>query len=176
CSRHSIIDGLQDSVDFVGHLALLLFEIGFKLRQSSVLRCHEVRNQSFEIRLIVEVLRIVVEGAVQDRTVGLKPVSPILFCSDLKVCHFPPALSICEDALLRSKMSFHQALDLIFELDEATVGCTWDILRQRDCLDWLSELNTGRLIDGSSCGGIDMIIEDLDLEPKNDTMMREFLE
>ncbi|GKB03852.1 hypothetical protein Tco_0831995 [Tanacetum coccineum] len=31
-----------------------------------------------------------------------------------------------------SKMSFHQALDLILELDEAAVGCTWDILRQRD--------------------------------------------
>ncbi|GJX31847.1 hypothetical protein Tco_0241702 [Tanacetum coccineum] len=37
-------------------------------------------------------------------------------------------------------MSFHQALDLIFELDEAAVGCTRDILRERDCLDRLSEI------------------------------------
>ncbi|GKB82334.1 hypothetical protein Tco_0949229 [Tanacetum coccineum] len=38
------------------------------------------------------------------------------------------------------------------------------------------KLPTGRLIDGSSCGGIDMIIKDLDLEPKVDAMMRDFLE
>ncbi|GKF61219.1 hypothetical protein Tco_0181273, partial [Tanacetum coccineum] len=42
--------------------------------------------------------------------------------------------------VIRSKMSFHQALDLIFELDEMAVGCTWDILRQSDCLDRLSEI------------------------------------
>ncbi|GJX17591.1 hypothetical protein Tco_0218423 [Tanacetum coccineum] len=37
-------------------------------------------------------------------------------------------------------MSFHQALDLILELDKAAVGCTRDILRQRDCLDRLDEI------------------------------------
>nr|GEX02926.1 hypothetical protein [Tanacetum cinerariifolium] len=37
-------------------------------------------------------------------------------------------------------MSFHEALDLIFELDETMVGCTRDILRQRDCLDQFSEV------------------------------------
>ncbi|GJV89847.1 hypothetical protein Tco_1533785 [Tanacetum coccineum] len=31
CARYSIGDGFQHGVDFVGHLALLLFEIGFKL-------------------------------------------------------------------------------------------------------------------------------------------------
>ncbi|GJV80068.1 retrotransposon protein, putative, ty1-copia subclass [Tanacetum coccineum] len=36
-------------------------------------------------------------------------------------------------------LCFHQALDLMFELDEAAVGFTRDILRQRDCLDRLSE-------------------------------------
>nr|GEW23597.1 hypothetical protein [Tanacetum cinerariifolium] len=61
--------------------------------------------------------------------------------------------------LLTSKMSFHQALVLIFELDETTIGCTQDILRQRDCLD-----------------RIDMVKKDLDLEPKIDAMMRDFLE
>ncbi|GKG16522.1 hypothetical protein Tco_0361479, partial [Tanacetum coccineum] len=34
CSCHSIGDGLQYRVNFVGHLALLLFEIDFKLGQS----------------------------------------------------------------------------------------------------------------------------------------------
>nr|GEW91333.1 hypothetical protein [Tanacetum cinerariifolium] len=42
--------------------------------------------------------------------------------------------------LLKSKMSFHQAFDLIFELDETTVEFTQDILRQRDCLDRLSKI------------------------------------
>nr|GEY22736.1 hypothetical protein [Tanacetum cinerariifolium] len=42
--------------------------------------------------------------------------------------------------LFRSKISFHQALDLILELDETTVRCTRDILRQIDCLDRFSEV------------------------------------
>nr|GEX04050.1 U3 small nucleolar RNA-associated protein 4 homolog [Tanacetum cinerariifolium] len=37
-------------------------------------------------------------------------------------------------------------------------------------------LTTGRLIDGSPCGGSNMVIKDLDLEPKIDAMMRDFLE
>nr|GEX29842.1 hypothetical protein [Tanacetum cinerariifolium] len=37
-------------------------------------------------------------------------------------------------------MSFHQALDLILELDEVAIGCTQDILRQRDCLDRFSKI------------------------------------
>nr|GEX25759.1 hypothetical protein [Tanacetum cinerariifolium] len=38
------------------------------------------------------------------------------------------------------------------------------------------KLTTGRLIDGFSCGGIDIVIKDLDLEPKIDAMMRDFLD
>ncbi|GJT12578.1 hypothetical protein Tco_0859620 [Tanacetum coccineum] len=38
------------------------------------------------------------------------------------------------------------------------------------------KLTTGLLINGSPYGGIDMVIEDLDLEPKIDAMMREFLD
>nr|GEU83968.1 hypothetical protein [Tanacetum cinerariifolium] len=45
-----------------------------------------------------------------------------------------------QERLFSSKISFHQALDLIFKLDEATVGCTQDILRQRDSLDQFSEV------------------------------------
>nr|GEZ88234.1 hypothetical protein [Tanacetum cinerariifolium] len=82
--------------------------------------------------------------------------------------------------LRQSKMSFHQALDLIFELDEAEVRYTRDILRQRDCLDRLTEIPwvvlTFVVIEGESCDGIDMVIKNLDFEPKIDAMMRDFLE
>nr|GFB26503.1 hypothetical protein [Tanacetum cinerariifolium] len=37
-------------------------------------------------------------------------------------------------------------------------------------------LATGRLVSGSSCDGIDMVVKDLDLEPKVDAMMRKFLD
>nr|GEW70081.1 hypothetical protein [Tanacetum cinerariifolium] len=37
------------------------------------------------------------------------------------------------------------------------------------------KLTTGLLINGLLCSGIDMVIKDLELEPKIDTMMREFL-
>ncbi|GKA23955.1 hypothetical protein Tco_0709988 [Tanacetum coccineum] len=38
------------------------------------------------------------------------------------------------------------------------------------------KLTTGRLIDGSSCDRIDIVIKYLDLEPKIDAMMRDFLD
>nr|GEW82911.1 hypothetical protein [Tanacetum cinerariifolium] len=66
-----------------------------------------------------------------------------------------------------------------FQAHETTIGCTQDILRQRDCLDRLSEipwLTIDQLIDSSSCGEIDMVIRYLVLEPKIDAMMRDFLE
>nr|GEW62515.1 zinc finger, CCHC-type [Tanacetum cinerariifolium] len=88
-----------------------------------------------------------------------------------------------EELVARSKMSFHPTLNLILELDKAAVGCTQDILRQRDCLDQLSEVPwvvltfvvTEGEVNGSSCDGIDMVIKNLDLEPKVDAMMRDFL-
>ncbi|GKD42699.1 hypothetical protein Tco_1267344 [Tanacetum coccineum] len=39
----------------------------------------------------------------------------------------------------------------------------------------LTKLTTGRLVNGSSYDGIDMVIKDLDLEPKVDAIMRDFL-
>ncbi|GJW02448.1 gag/pol polyprotein [Tanacetum coccineum] len=39
----------------------------------------------------------------------------------------------------------------------------------------VTKLATGRLVNGSSCDGIDMVIKNLDLEPKVDAMMRDFL-
>nr|GEU52520.1 reverse transcriptase domain-containing protein [Tanacetum cinerariifolium] len=44
------------------------------------------------------------------------------------------------ERLHRSNVSFHQALDLIFELDAASIECTRVILSQRDFLDRLSEI------------------------------------
>ncbi|GKD20683.1 hypothetical protein Tco_1222386 [Tanacetum coccineum] len=44
------------------------------------------------------IVRIVVEGMVQDQTVRLEPVSPRLFCSGIKVYLLPPASSVREDA------------------------------------------------------------------------------
>nr|GFD18345.1 hypothetical protein [Tanacetum cinerariifolium] len=41
---------------------------------------------------------------------------------------------------------------------------------------FVMKLTTGQPIDSSSCGGIDMVIKDLDLEPKIDAMMRDFLD
>nr|GEY77753.1 hypothetical protein [Tanacetum cinerariifolium] len=41
---------------------------------------------------------------------------------------------------------------------------------------FVTNLTTGRLIDGSSCDGIDMVIKNLDFEPKIDAVMRDFLE
>nr|GEY37022.1 uncharacterized mitochondrial protein AtMg00810-like [Tanacetum cinerariifolium] len=38
------------------------------------------------------------------------------------------------------------------------------------------KLATGRLVSGSSCDGIDMVVKDLELEPKVDAMMRKFLD
>nr|GEX75598.1 hypothetical protein [Tanacetum cinerariifolium] len=40
----------------------------------------------------------------------------------------------------------------------------------------VTKLTTSRLVNGSSCGGIDMVIKDLDLKPKVDAMMRDFLD
>nr|GEZ17056.1 hypothetical protein [Tanacetum cinerariifolium] len=40
----------------------------------------------------------------------------------------------------------------------------------------VTKLTTSRLVNGSSCGGSDMVIKDLDLEKKIDAMMRDFLD
>nr|GEU42507.1 reverse transcriptase domain-containing protein [Tanacetum cinerariifolium] len=77
------------------------------------------------------------------------------------------------------EMSSYHTLDLIFELDETTVRWTRDIMRHRDSLDRFSEISwlaTGHLVNGSPCDRIDMIIENLDMEPKIDAMVRDFLE
>ncbi|GKF44645.1 hypothetical protein Tco_0131197, partial [Tanacetum coccineum] len=38
------------------------------------------------------------------------------------------------------------------------------------------KFTTGRMIDGLSCHAIDMVIENLDLEPRINAIMRDFLE
>nr|GEW49076.1 integrase, catalytic region, zinc finger, CCHC-type, peptidase aspartic, catalytic [Tanacetum cinerariifolium] len=41
---------------------------------------------------------------------------------------------------------------------------------------FVTKLATGRIINGSSCDVSDMVIKDLDMEPKIDAMMRDFLD
>ncbi|GKB08682.1 hypothetical protein Tco_0836994 [Tanacetum coccineum] len=73
-----------------------------------------------------------------------------------------------------SKMGFHQALDLIFELNEMT-SAKYSNNAQDSLAFFFTKLSNGQLIDGLPCDGIDMVIKDLDLDPKIDAMMRDFL-
>ncbi|GKG27055.1 hypothetical protein Tco_0402758, partial [Tanacetum coccineum] len=54
------------------------------------------------------------------------------------------------------------------------------IRRRSDVLGFFSisviKLASGRLVNGSSCDGSGMVIKDLDLEPKFDAMIRDFLD
>nr|GEV90035.1 ribonuclease H-like domain-containing protein [Tanacetum cinerariifolium] len=69
----------------------------------------------------------------------------------------PPMLDHQDKYMMKAQVALdqdgHQALNLIFELDEAAVG--------------FIKLTTSRLVNGSSYDGIDMVIKDLDLDPKN---------
>ncbi|GJU46268.1 hypothetical protein Tco_1203534 [Tanacetum coccineum] len=79
------------------------------------------------------------------RTVGLEQVSPRIFHAVLSVVGTTINLTLRSELvhlsrLHRSNVRFHQALDLMFELDEVAVRCTRDILRQRDFLDRIREI------------------------------------
>nr|GEZ02806.1 DNA helicase [Tanacetum cinerariifolium] len=89
-------------------------------------------------------LRIVVEGTIRGRIICYKTIRWV-WKIVLRILRLPPpkvwvtsprwVISVTKIVLLRSNVSFQQAFDLIFELDETTIGCIHDILRQRDCLD-----------------------------------------
>jgi hypothetical protein len=65
-----------------------LFEIGFKLRYASFLRCHELRHQSFKIvGTTIVVRRIVVESTVRGWTVWLVAIRRI---GRIGLILFPP--------------------------------------------------------------------------------------
>nr|GEW15946.1 Gag-Pol polyprotein [Tanacetum cinerariifolium] len=163
CSRYSIGDGFQHYVDFVGHLALLLFEIDFKLGQSGVLRCNEVGHQSFEILLIVNILRIFVEGKVWDQAIGSEPVRWVR----------KTILRILGLSTPKARMHISQRLILDFP---CSIECHGDYYRSHIKSVSVTRLTTDRLVNGSSCARSDMVIKDLDLEPKIDAMMRDFLD
>ncbi|GJS56148.1 hypothetical protein Tco_0629510 [Tanacetum coccineum] len=96
-------------------------------------------------------------------------VSPRLFCSGLKVYHLPPASSVREDAYSIKVVSEQDELPSSVQLDfRARLNGVWMVE--------VTKLTTGRLVNGSSCDGIDMVIKNLDLKPKIDAMMRDFLE
>ncbi|GJY75124.1 hypothetical protein Tco_0480240 [Tanacetum coccineum] len=97
--------------------------------------------------------------------------------SGLKLYHLPPASSVREDAY-----SCKAERDLRSHLK------SWDHYRSHSAVViWgsdfvylgraeVTKLTTGRLVNGSSCDGIDMVIKNLDLEPKVYAMMRDFLD
>ncbi|GKA11784.1 MAK10-like protein [Tanacetum coccineum] len=72
---------------------------------------------------------------------------------------------------LSSLKSFNRS-KLTHDPKSARVSKGWESLS----LQGVTKLAIGRLVNGSPCDRIGMIIEDLDLEPKIDAMMREFLE
>nr|GEZ11523.1 hypothetical protein [Tanacetum cinerariifolium] len=101
---------------------------------------------------------------------NLAEVSPRLFCSGLKVYHLPLASLVHEDAY-STKVSSEQD-DL-----PSSVGLNFRArLNGEQMYSGHLELTIYRLIDGSSCDRIDMVIKDLNLEPKMDAMMRDFLD
>ncbi|GJY05938.1 hypothetical protein Tco_0371878 [Tanacetum coccineum] len=68
---------------------------------------------------------------------------------------------------------------MILEPDELPSNNGLDFRARRDDGRMYSghiELTTGCLIDVSPCGGIDIVLKDLDLKPKIDAMMRDFLD
>ncbi|GKD80064.1 retrovirus-related pol polyprotein from transposon TNT 1-94, partial [Tanacetum coccineum] len=111
---------------------------------------------------------MVVEGTVRDRTVRLEPVSPRLFSSVLKVYHLPPVSSAVSE---QDEPPSSVGLDFRARLDDGRMYSG-----HLEAIVEVTKLTTGRLVNGSSCDGIDMVIKNLDFEPKVDAMMREFLE
>nr|GEW97763.1 ribonuclease H-like domain-containing protein [Tanacetum cinerariifolium] len=136
------------------------FEADFKQQQSKM-----TNNIDIVLKAITDrIMGALPSDTVKNPKLNVNPISPVLSTRSYPMgilnAYLIPLIRSMR--FLRSWMSFHQALDLIFELDEATVGCTRDIL--------------SRLIDGSSCSGIDFVINDLDFEPNIDAIMREFLD
>nr|GEW29129.1 hypothetical protein [Tanacetum cinerariifolium] len=125
-SNDSIPPGIENVADDPEGDICFLEEL---LINDSILS-HESSDSNFEDNPI---LRIVVEGTIRDRTVGLEPCTT----------YIP----------LRRYVRMHIQQRLV-----------WDF----------HVLATGRLIDGSSCNKIGMVIKDLDLELKIDAMMRDF--
>ncbi|GJU28029.1 hypothetical protein Tco_1166650 [Tanacetum coccineum] len=114
------------------------------------------------------IIGTIVEGTVQDQTFRLGLVSPTLFCTGLKVYHFPPASSVVSE---QDELPLSIRLDFRARLDGGRMYSG-----HLEAKVEVTKLTTGRLVNGSSSDGIDMIIKKLDLEPKVYAMMRDFLE
>ncbi|GJX86090.1 hypothetical protein Tco_0336864 [Tanacetum coccineum] len=98
---------------------------------------------------------IFVEGMVRDRTVGLEMVVTqivLLRYESVNTTYLPPASSVATRK--QDELPLSIGLDFRARLDDGQ----------------MYSLATGRLIDGSSCDGIDMVIKNLDLEPKIDAI------
>ncbi|GKG07313.1 hypothetical protein Tco_0330282, partial [Tanacetum coccineum] len=55
---------------------------------------------------------------------------------------------------------------VVSKQDELSSSFVW----RSDVLGSVTKLATGRLVNGSSCDGIDMVIKDFNLEPKVDAI------
>ncbi|GKA28392.1 hypothetical protein Tco_0714560 [Tanacetum coccineum] len=108
---------------------------------------------------LIEVDGTVVEGTVRDRTVGLGPVSTKIVLLGLKGIPLTSRFIGCLE---------QDELPSSIELDfRARLGGGRDpLIAQDSSAVEVTKLTTGRLVNGSSCDGIDMVIENLDLEPK----------
>ncbi|GJS48009.1 hypothetical protein Tco_0598130 [Tanacetum coccineum] len=81
----------------------------------------------------------------------------------------------CQVALLRFRISLlgsSKGVTKIVLLRLKSIHYFASLIRSVE----VTKLTTGRLVNGSSCDGIDMVIKKLDLEPKVYAMMRDFLE
>nr|GEZ34960.1 MAK10-like protein [Tanacetum cinerariifolium] len=143
--------------------------------------------QSFLVeRIEQESEWIVFEGAVRERTFWLKPIVCVIKIVLLEFESVPltsrfvgvtkmvllglKSVPLTSRFVVSEQDELPSNVELILELDEVAVGCTRDILGKRDFLNRLSAilwLATGRLVNGSSFGEIDMVIKDLNLEPKD---------
>ncbi|GJT05785.1 hypothetical protein Tco_0840247 [Tanacetum coccineum] len=69
-------------------------------------------------------------------------------------------------------------MDVVLEQDELTLSIVLDFRARLDGgrIVEVLKLTTDRLVNGLSCDGIDMVLKNLDFEPKVDAIMRDFLE
>nr|GEZ01403.1 putative reverse transcriptase domain-containing protein [Tanacetum cinerariifolium] len=70
----------------------------------------------------------------------------------------------------------HTGPKIIHEITKKIIQIKKRIQATRFFSIFVPKLTTDRLIDGSPCGGIDMVIKGLNLEPKIDAMMRDLLD
>nr|GFA58035.1 hypothetical protein [Tanacetum cinerariifolium] len=74
-------------------------------------------------------------------------------------------------------LGYSKPFDTLADLGPCNIKCHRDHYKSRMKKQFysLEQLASGRLVDGSPCGRIEMVIKDLDVKPKIDAMMKDFL-